>query len=184
MKHEKNSGGYTLVELFVSVAVLLCFTSLVLPSLSGVNTRRTVTLKTWEIKRHLEYTRSIAITRNKEITLCIATLDYRCVRKQGSRLLVFEDTDNNRRWTSEEVLYRDTKLGKATVELSASFGSSIIHFKGNGESKHSGNFKVCEPGIEPFARQVIFFRSGRVRLSGNSDMDGYDNRSSSPILCN
>lgn len=184
MEQRNHSSGYTLVELIVSLAVLLCLSSLLWPSLTGINTRRAVNLKTWEIKRHLEYARNIAITHDKEITLCSATVDHRCVREQGSRLLVFDDTDNNRQWTAEEALYRDTQLGDALLSLSASWRSSVVRFQNAGGSKESGNFQVCMRGVEHFGRQVIFFRSGRIRLSRDSDRDGYDDRSSLPILCN
>lgn len=184
MEHRNHSGGFTLVELIISLAVLLCLSSLLLPSLTGINTRRAVSLKAWEVKRYLEYARNIAITHNKEITLCTATVDYRCVREQGSRLLVFDDTDNNRQWTAEEALYRDTQLGDALLSLSASWRSSVVRFQNAGGSKESGNFQVCMRGVEHFGRQVIFFRSGRIRLSRDSDRDGYDDKSSSPILCN
>lgn len=184
MEHRNHAGGYTLVELIVCLAVLLCLSSLLLPSLTGINTRREVNLKAWEIKRHLEYARNIAITHDREITLCTATVDYRCVSTHGSRLLVFDDTDNNRQWTAEEALYRDTQLGDALLSLSASWRSSVVRFQNTGGSKESGNFQTCMPGVEQFGRQVIFFRSGRIRLSRDSDRDGFDDRSSSPILCN
>ena len=74
MEQRNHSSGYTLVELIVSLAVLLCLSSLLWPSLTGINTRRAVNLKTWEIKRHLEYARNIAITHDKEITLCLSLI--------------------------------------------------------------------------------------------------------------
>lgn len=180
----KFIGGYTLVELFVSLTVLLCLFSLLMPSLSAVKTKQAVTLKTWEIKRTLEYARSLAVTQNKTVSVCTAMDNYRCVKRYGSRLLIFNDRDKNSQWTKDESLYRDAILGNARVRLSASWGSSVVRFKNSGESIESGNFLVCMPSPENFGRQVIFYHSGRVRLSKDSDKDGYDDRSRLPILCN
>ena len=184
MEQGNRSKGYTLVELLISLAVVISLSSLLLPSLTSTNTRHAVNLKIWEIKRHLEYARNLAITHNRQISLCIATQDFQCVRDKGSRLLVFDDKDNNRRWTTEEALYRDTNLGDAAIKLSASWRSSVVRFQNHGGSKESGNFKVCIPTLDQFARQVIFFRSGRIRQSKDSDRDGYDDRSGLPLLCN
>ena len=175
-------SGYSLVELLVSVTIFLCLSSLVIPSFSSINNRRAVSLKVWEIKRTLEYARSLAVTQNKFITVCVATEDYRCVKQHGSRLLVFDDQYTDYQWVPEEPLYRDVKLGNAAVKLSVS-GRSYVRFDGSGASRGSGNFLVCIPGAEGFGRQVIFFYSGRIRLSKDSNRDGYDDKSGSSILC-
>lgn len=180
----KNIGGFTLVELLVSLTVLVSLFSLLSPSLSTFKTRYAITLKTWEIKRTLEYARSLAVTQNKTVSVCTALDNYRCVKRLGSKLLIFNDRDKNFQWSTDESLYRDTNLANATVRLSASWGSSVVRFKNSGESIESGNFLICMPSPEDFGRQVIFYHSGRVRLSKDSDKDGYDDKSGLPILCN
>lgn len=182
MRSYRYISGYSLVELLVSVTIFLCLSSLVIPSFSSINNRRAVSLKVWEIKRTLEYARSLAATQNKFITVCVATEDYRCVKQHGSRLLVFDDQYTDYQWVPKEPLYRDVKLGNAAVKLSVS-GRSYVRFDGSGASLGSGNFLVCIPGAEGFGRQVIFFYSGRIRLSKDSNRDGYDDKSGSSILC-
>ena len=184
MEQSKHFGGYTLVELFVSLAVFLCLSYLLLPYLSGTNTRRAVNLKTWEIKRYLEYARNLAVTRNKTVTVCIASDNFLCRREGGSKLLVFDDRDENFQWSTDESLYQNVYVGDVSVLLSASRGSSAVRYKNSGESKESGNFQVCIPGLEKFGRQVIFFYSGRIRLSHDINRDGFDEKRGSPIMCN
>jgi len=178
----KNTQGYTLVELLVSLAVFACLLSLVLPSYSGYKSRRAVSLKAWEIKRSLEFARSLAVTQNKLLKVCSATAGYQCVKRFGARLLVFYDQNGDHQWSQGEPLYRDTELGKFDIKLSAS-RRAYIRFKGSGESLESGNFLVCLVGAEDFGRQVIVFRSGRIRLSKDSDKDGYDDKSGQQIVC-
>jgi len=182
LKASKNTLGYTLVELLVSLIIFSCLSALVLPSYSSYKSRRAVALKAWEIKRSLELGRSVAVTQNRQIKVCTATAQGRCVRRFGRRLLVFQDQDGNHQWTEGESLYRDTELGKFDIKLSAS-RRAYIRFKGSGESLESGNFLVCFADTEDFGRQVIVFRSGRIRLSKDSNRDGYDDKSGQQIIC-
>lgn len=182
MRSYKYMEGYTLVELLVGLTIFLCLFSALFPSLSAVNNRRAVSLKVWEIKRSLEYARSLAVTQNNLITVCVATEDYRCTKQNGSRLLVFDDQTVDYEWILGEPLYRDINLLNAQVLLSAS-GRSYVRFDGSGASRGSGNFLVCIPGATDFGRQVIFFYSGRIRLSNDSNRDGYDDKSGSAIIC-
>jgi len=182
MRVLKSIQGYTLVELLVSLVVLSCLLSLALPSYSGYKSRRAISIKTWEIKRSLEFARSLAVTQNKILKVCSATAGYQCVRRFGERLLVFQDQNGDHQWTQGEPLYRDTELGKFDIKLSAS-RRAYIRFKGSGESLESGNFLVCLASAEDFGRQVIVFRSGRIRLSKDINKDGYDDKSGQQIIC-
>jgi hypothetical protein len=42
---------------------------------------------------------------------------------------------------------------------------------------------ICNPLKSDFARQVIVFRSGRIRFSIDKNTDGYDERLGKPIDC-
>jgi type IV fimbrial biogenesis protein FimT len=183
MRQKSHFGGFTLVELLISLSILMSLSFLLLPSLTGVNARYVVSLKAWEIKRNLEYTRSMAITRNAILTLCTARDNFQCVREGGSKLLIFDDADHNYRWTPDESLYRDTRFANVRVNFSASGRSPGLRFKNTGHATGSGNFHICMTHGDDFGRQVIFYYSGRVRLSADSDKDGYDDRSRLPILC-
>ena len=182
MRSHKHDEGYSLIELLVSLTIIVCLMSLLFPSLSSVNNRRAVSLKVWEIKRTLEYARSLAVTQNRLITVCITAEDHRCIKENGSRLLVFDDQNIDYQWTPGEPIHRDVNLAKAQVKLSAS-GRSYVRFEGSGASRGSGNFLVCMSGAGDFGRQVIFFYSGRIRLSKDNNRDGYDDRSGSPVIC-
>ena len=56
--------------------------------------------------------------------------------------------------------------------------------KESGESLESGNFQVCSSDLSnPYGRQVIVYRSGRVRLSVDADNDGYHESSNGTVNC-
>ena len=53
-------------------------------------------------------------------------------------------------------------------------------------AKHleSGNIEVCSTNqAVDYGRQAIVFRSGRIRLSSDSDGDGYDDAGGTKIEC-
>lgn len=183
LRASTSALGFTFVELLVSLIVLSLLLTLAFPSYSAYKARRSVSLMAWEIKRLLEFGRSIAVTQNVQIKICTATAIYQCVREFGERLLVFEDLDKNHRWTVNEPLHRDIDLGDFDIKLSAS-RRAYIRFKESGESLESGNFLICLSRADDFGRQVIIFRTGRIRLSKDRDQNGYDDRLGYQIVCN
>ena len=174
--------GFTFVELLVGLVILSLLLSLAFPSYSAYKARRSVSLKAWEIKRLLEFGRSVAVTQNTQIKICTSTVTYQCVKEFGRRLLVFEDLDHNHRWAVDEPIYRNVDLGDFQIKLSAS-RRAYIRFKGSGESLESGNFLICSARADDFGRQVIIFRTGRIRLSRDRDHNGYDDRLGYQIVC-
>lgn len=68
--------------------------------------------------------------------------------------------------------------------MSASFGRPYIRFTRSGEALDSGNLEVCSADQSvDYGRQAIVFRSGRIRLSSDSDGDGYDDVGGTKIAC-
>ena len=66
--------------------------------------------------------------------------------------------------------------------MSAS-GRSFIRFKPTGESMESGNIALCDREKTDFAKQVIIFHSGRIRISQGQDADGYDEKIGRKLIC-
>ena len=73
--------GFTLVELMIALLVFSSLSMVAVPSFVEFQERQATSIKALEVKRMLEFARNIAITKNKEIKVCLATSDYRCTRK-------------------------------------------------------------------------------------------------------
>jgi type IV fimbrial biogenesis protein FimT len=177
-------NGFTLIELMV---VLLLFSSLsmvAVPSFVEFQERQATSIKALEVKRILEFARNIAITKNKEVKVCLATSDYRCTKEKGNRLLLFYDQNNNHQWNEAEQKYRDISIESLALKLSVSGGRRYIRFKSTGESKESGNILVCDKKKgSDYGRQVIVFQSGQIRISKDGNLDGYDDKFGHNIVC-
>jgi type IV fimbrial biogenesis protein FimT len=183
MNSIKIFSGFTFIELLVSLTILAVLLSLATPSFQRSITRSAIKTQAWEIRRALELARGLALTQQQIWKVCIANSAAQCVKQYGERLLVFRDSDNNYRVDDSDLLYRDHRLSDLDIKLSAS-GRRAVRYKPNGEAMDSGNFLVCgNREITDFGRQAIIFRSGRVRLTRDSDNDGYDEKGAQKIQC-
>lgn len=185
MKSKVALNGFTLMELMVVLLVFSSLSMFVVPSFVKFQERQATSIKALEVQRILEFARNIAITKNKEVKVCLATSDYRCTQEKGIRLLVFHDQNINHQWNEAEQKYRDISIESLALKLSVSGGRRYIRFKQTGESKESGNILVCDKKKgSDYGRQVIVFRSGQIRISKDGNLDGYDDKSGHSIVCN
>jgi len=179
----KKFSGFTLVELLVTLMIFSLLSLLTLPSYSAFQNRQVVRLKAWEIKRALELARSIAVVEHKQVKACLAGLNYACVSNLGHRFLVFNDGNSNHQRDKHEPIYKEIQIDDFTLSLSAS-GRPFVRFKPSGESMESGNIQVCNSKKTDFSKQIVFIYSGRIRMSKDDNMDGYDEKSGSKLTCN
>ena len=175
--------GFTILELLVTLIIFSILSLLVIPAYFGYQSRQNVSLKAWEIKRAIELARSTAASKYLQIKACPSNLSYSCVAESGVRFLVFQDSNADHQWNRGEPIYKDIIIDDLKIKLSASGGRPFFRFKPTGESMESGIILFCNPLKSDFAKQVIVFRSGRIRLSMDKNMDGYDEKSGKPIDC-
>ena len=173
MNSQQVARGLTLVELIIGLAS---------PSFQRFTNRQIIRHQIWELRRALELARGLAVTQQKIWKVCMATNSYHCVKQGGQRLLVFQDSDNDHQRDTTESLHLDLHNPSTIITLSAS-GRSYVRFKASGEAMDSGNFLVCVRGSDDYGRKTIVFRSGRVRLSNDTDGDGYDDSREVKITC-
>ena len=81
---------------------------------------------------------------------------------------------------SEEI-----DINAVQMELAASFGVNYIRFSAQlARQWNLGSYEVCSSNQNfDYGRRAIIFRSGRVRLSSDSDADGYDDDGGVKIEC-
>lgn len=178
----KNIYGLSLLELLVTLLVFSCLSLMVIPSFINYQSRQGTSLKTWEIKRALDLARSFAISKLKPVKACPTNLNFACIAESGVRFLVFDDANRNHIWDGDESIFKDIGMDDFNIKLSAS-GRAFIRFKPTGESMESGNILVCDSHKSDYARQVIVYQSGRIRMSKDTNLDGYDDKSGSNIIC-
>ena len=183
MKSIKDYRGLTLIELMITVAIVAILLGVALPSFNQYITKSKITQQTWAFRDALSFARQMAIKQGDVVTVCMVDGTNACIKENGSRVAIFRDTNKNRVFDSDELIYRLQKVDALKIKLSAS-GRDYVRFKANGGSKESGNFQICSKNSKyAYARRAIVFRSGRVRLSSDSDNDGFDDTEGQKISC-
>jgi type IV fimbrial biogenesis protein FimT len=176
--------GFTLLELIVTLAIAAILLVIATPSFTNFAQKRAVIQKTLQVRGALELARGLAVSQHQIWKVCTVSASNACVTKDGVRLLVFRDDNLDDSFTPGESLQQDIDINAIEIELAASFGLSYIRFSGTGEAMESGNYEVCAQDQNfDYGRRVIIFRSGRVRLSEDTDGDGYDDSGGVKIEC-
>jgi Tfp pilus assembly protein FimT len=142
------------------------------------------------VRNALELARGLALSQRQILTVCTVNALNSCVSTGGLRLLVFFDLDLDldldlsNGFNAGDNLHQDLDINSIALKMSASFSRPYMRFARNGEALESGNLEVCSTNQSvDYGRQVIVFRSGRIRLSSDSDGDGFDDSGGTKIEC-
>ena len=184
MNRFATSRGFTIVELMIAIAIAAILLAVAVPSFTRFAQQRAVSLKTVQVRNALELARGLALSQHQVWTVCTVDAANSCVASGGLRLVIFRDDNGDNDLSVGETLQQEIDINSIELQLSASFGRDFMRFAGNGEALESGNFEVCSANQSvDYGRRVIVFRSGRIRLSSDSDGDGYDDSGGAKIEC-
>lgn len=179
-----NARAFTLLELIITLAIAAILLVIATPSFTNFTQKRAVSQKTVQVRSALELARGLAISQKQIWTVCTVNTLNACIKEDGLRLLVFRDDNLDNSFSAGESLQQDIDINAVEIELSASFGVNYMRFSGSGEAMESGNFEVCSSNQNfDYGRRAIIFRSGRIRLSSDTDGDGYDDNGGVKIEC-
>ena len=175
--------GFTVVELMVTLAIAAILLAVAVPSFTLFAQKRAISQKTVQVRNALELARGLVLSQRQVWTVCTVDASNSCVSSAGLRLLVFRDDNDDKDFNTGEMLHQDIDIDSIELEISAS-GRPYIRFARSGEALESGNIEVCSTNqAVDYGRQAIVFRSGRIRLSNDSDGDGYDDTGGTKIEC-
>jgi len=175
--------GFSLFEMLICISILSILLFISLPSMSSLTSNQRVSAQITQIRQALYLARSLAVTQGQIWKVCLMDVSNSCVKEGGKSLVVFRDDNNDHRLNSNESVKKTSDITGVKIKLSAS-NRTYMRFKITGESLESGNFQVCSSDLSnPYGRQVIFYRSGRVRLSVDADNDGYHESSNGTVNC-
>lgn len=148
---QRAAGGFTLVELMVTVAVLAILVALAAPSFANIIERNRLTGAANEAVAALQVARMEAIRRGSNTVLCPSTDGASCAGNDWSRVIVFVDDDGDGGVDSgpAEPVLRDVVVPAGSIQVKPSTNVATndrIRFSADG-FVHVGSGGVREGGI-------------------------------------
>lgn len=185
----ERQSGFTLQELFVTLALGAALVTVVVPAFSHMASASRSAATVNELLAALQLARSTAVARAVPVTLCRGSA--RCGDSgwsEGWRL--FSDVDGDRLLEpgDGDRLIRIAKAPAPGYTLSwRAFGSNdYIQFTPEGRTRgQNGTFRFCpRNGEDRYARGIIVHRTGRARVTRDNDGDTvHEDALGRPLTC-
>ncbi|MCW8988029.1 MAG: GspH/FimT family pseudopilin [Gammaproteobacteria bacterium] len=187
----KNNHGFTLIELIVTMAVFAILVAVAAPSFNSFvdSSRRASEVNL--LSGALSYARSEAIKFDSTISICAQTDGAETcsgTNDWSNGWIVFADTDSDGVIDTGESklrIFKPIAAGSAITETSTNAPSALT-FRGSGFiTVASAEFKYCGNRGVTDARAIIISKTGRARLSIDSNDAGtiHENGSGTDLTC-
>lgn len=139
-----REGGFTLLELVITVAVLAITLSIAIPSFQGITNRNRLTAVANELSAALQLTRMEAIRRNARVTFCPSTDGAACGGDNWMRSIVLApggEVVREFRFTGRGLNIRPSTNVDNGDRIS--FGSNGFARAGTVAANMAGGLRVC-----------------------------------------
>ena len=159
----KKLGGFSLIELMISIAVAAILFGIVVPQFSTVTQNARMTSARNGLFTAFQLARTEAITRGVHVVVCASAEGESCSGVWDSGALVFVDANRNRQRESNERLL--TQFNRdAFQNLVVQGGRSLTSFSPDGRSGGSNQtLAFCAPGRAD-GLTVVVSNLGRIRM--------------------
>jgi type IV fimbrial biogenesis protein FimT len=182
--------GFTIIELLVTLAILALLVGIGLPSMQETVKQNRIQGILENFSTAIKYTRSEAVGQRANVSICASSNQSSCTGSWQQGWIIFSDVDGAGDFDSgTDTLLRVGEAIETGYTLSFDYSSSptSITFSGRGSTTgHTGTIKLCEPGkVAKYARGIILQRTGSLRFSVDSDLDGiYEDAGGTDFSCN
>ena len=180
LAHSRSSGhagGFTLVELLVTIVVLGLLLTLALPGMRDFLVGNRLSTNVNGFIGLVNYARSEAIVRNQDVVICPKNSStIACVSQTGWNTLdiqAFVDENGNGDRDATEVLLKTIAAvdpGDAQTGFDSSAAASKVIFGSAGFARTALSFKIYAKSSDSayqarFGRTVCVSKAGRVRVA-------------------
>lgn len=172
----KPTGGWTLIELLIVLAIASILMGLMVPSFSDlVRRNQAATAINW-IVGAIRFSRHSAVTHGTMVTICPSTDGLACGGKWHDGTIVFTDANADSIVNGhDEILKRfDFPVDGGTLTWRAFGNRQYLQLTSMGYTNYmNGNFTYCSENRDPrYARQIVINMPGRVRKAYDTNNDG------------
>lgn len=159
-----GSGGFSLVELMVTVAVLAILSAVAVPSMTGLINANRLSSASSELVAAVQFARSEAVRRNVRVKLCGTADGATCSKAAAwSGWLVVDESG-----AKPEVL----RALVAPESLQISGPANGVVFRPSGLLSAASSLTVCMPTTNPSSNQRVI----TINVSGSARSSSKDGK--------
>ena len=145
-----KAGGFTLVELMVTLAVLAVLLGIAVPSFQNITNRNRLTAITNEMVAATQLPRVEAVRQNARVTFCPTTNGTSCGGENWLRsIVVSADGEVVRELAFEGNGLNVIPSGNVNTGDQISFGASGFVRAGTTVTNRAGGLRVCSTRVNP-----------------------------------
>ncbi|EGG95514.1 Type IV fimbrial biogenesis protein FimT [gamma proteobacterium IMCC1989] len=170
--------GFTLLELLCTLTIISILHSVAIPSFQSIiaSTQRDALKQ--KLFTLIQYTRSKAAFQATTVILCPSTNQIDCINDWQQPLMIFSDTNDNKRRDNAEIIDRIEDIAQKNYQIRwrASGTSRYLRYVSDGSTVYqNGTFTLC-PTIDniKYISKLIIYRSGRARLGRKHEIKKTD----------
>lgn len=168
-------GGFTLLELMITVSLAAILVALAVPSFNDTIKNNRLTTQVNEFVTSLYVARSEAVKRGQRVTMCKSSDGNTCVTtgdwSQG--WIIFTDPNNSATYDFPGETLLKVQVNKQAQITMVGNGSifSYISYVSTGQTAkitgafQSGTVKVCDDRIGAFGKSIVFNNIGRSKIN-------------------
>jgi len=160
-----RAGGFTLIELMVTLSVLAILAAAAIPNFSSFLHRSRMTSESSRLISDIETARSEAARRNATVTICPTADGASCTDDWSRRRVIFIDADSDGQiGASEEVVrHSDAPNARTAVVASNIPSGTVVRFRSFGASTPpNAAWQFCEHGSTADGLTVSLTGTGRA----------------------
>ena len=171
---QPTSGGFTLVEMLVALAVAAVLLAVAIPSFAAISRFTTLSSASNVFLSGLYLARNEAIKRNSRVVLCKSADGNMCTASGGweQGWIVFHDANNNgTREDAEAIIRREATLTTSLRLTGNMHVARYVSFAPTGGTRllgggfQAGTLTLCHQSAEGAeAREIILNAAGRPRV--------------------
>lgn len=168
-----RSGGVSLVEVMVAVAILAIIAAVGIPAFNNVMLTNRLAAASNELVGSLQLARSEAVRRGARVAVCASSTGNSCSGGWTDGWVVFEDRNRDGAVSPGETILR-SHAGPAGLQVLASgnIGSAVV-FRSDGRARQStgallaGRLNVCKAAtsVPMNVRQIEIAAGSRITVS-------------------